>query len=515
MFESGRMKYGYKPAVATGNMQPNSRITVAVRARAQPIVGKKSECEGIDRVFSLETNREIYLELVKPYIARLEFSTIFTYGRTGSGKTYTMFGNSGDPGLAQLLLSDLVSMYKIVSVRCIEIYNEIVTDLITGEPVRIIQESSRTRVLSDNLTVIKSEPEINRLIQQIEQKRKTSQTEYNRESSRSHTVIEITSAGLCVNLVDLAGNEKISLCEQRRKEGLMINKSLLTLGKVIDQLNDSTQHVSYRESKLTRILQNTLTSGTIVCICTVIDMADQLTLKFAKRLKRIKGIERQLEKSKDEIIYDLQQQIQYLTEEILLLKTNATPAPDTISNPPNTDLAIEEVLSNEELGSNEEIGSNEEMGPNEEIVSNGEVPPTVDIIKQDPTFPNKSASFRGQSHPSLSPEHPEDSFSSLHTSSDYSDNVDILNSSQIEEPNPTQSSQHPSHANLYEMIYYYIKDEVTQEMANLLTPQEIDQVHVTVTKRRAGIRDGSEFKTIVKESRTEIKPYEPEPSTEY
>ncbi|KAI5147419.1 centromeric protein E [Nematocida ausubeli] len=415
-------------------MERNHRVVVGIRVKPPSIVD--AQCPHADEVFSYHTNKEIYDKFIKVHTSRISFSTIFTYGRTGSGKTYTMFGDENMPGIAELILMETLSTHGILSVKCIEIYNEVATDLFTGEPIRIVQEANATRVISKTQVTIKTEADVSVLLKTIIKKRKTSETEHNAASSRSHTVIEVNAINLALNLVDLAGNEKIAEDLERRKEGLMINKSLLTLGKVIDQLHTETIHVSYRESKLTRILQNTLSYGTIICMCTVIDLSDQLTIKFAERLKRIKTSERPIVKSKDEIINDLNQKIAYLTEQLHKMAQEQKEINTMVSDSPA-------------------------------------VIQTENIQKEDPVQSEKTEV--------------------LHATAE-----DVIE-------DMSKTGKNAQYSNLYEMIYKYLRVGAEQEMANTLTPQEMDAVHIRVTKQKKGMLDGTPFRSIFKMSRTEMR----------
>ncbi|KAI5171595.1 centromeric protein E [Nematocida sp. LUAm3] len=445
-------------------MEKNNRVQVGLRIKPPgEVLGRYPE---LDKVFSSETNEEIYKEFVYPSVSTLSHATIFTYGRTGSGKTYTMFGEKGNPGLAQRVMLDLLALHGAFSVRCIEIYNEVVTDLLTEEPIKIIQEHDRVRIITQKCIEIRREEEISDLSERIEQKRRTAQTEYNLLSSRSHTIIEITAPGLSVNLVDLAGNEKVGECEKRRKEGLMINISLLTLGKVIDQLHGSASHISYRESNLTRILQNTLASGTIICVCTLLNFTDSLTLHFAKRLKRIHGEIKLLQKSKDEIIEELQKKVCYLTEELLRLKTEAK---DNRSSqlPSHYSLIQAESMQEEETY----LDSPEDKQQAEIELFNSTCPVEQHVLL------DEQRNFEEPSSESLSV--------ICHTMADAAS----------------------AKSNLYEMVYCYMKNGISKECSNLLTSQEIDQVHLTVTKKKTNTKGSVPVVTMFRESRTETLPF--------
>lgn len=296
-------------------MQSNHRVTVALRIKPPGEAGAFFQTV-MDHVFQKEKNADIYNVLFKDVPGSPENATILTYGRTGTGKTHTMFGDGSEQGIVQMLLRDFLRKKGPLRIRCMEVYNEVVTDVLSGAEIRLVQDKEKTVLLANQANEIRTDSEMDRMLDLLKKKKRTAQTEYNHLSSRSHTVLEVSAAGLSVHLVDLAGNEKVSETPLRKKEGLLINKSLLTLGKIIDQLHDGVQHISYRESKLTRILQNTIGTGSIFCICNVLGTQDHQTIKFGERLKRINIKKKPKEKTKDEIISELMEQVQKLKRQI-------------------------------------------------------------------------------------------------------------------------------------------------------------------------------------------------------
>jgi kinesin family member 11 len=259
--------------------------------------------------------------------------TVFAYGQTGTGKTYTM---SGDMSETLGLLSDaagiiprvLSSLFRKLeaegsenSIKCsfIELYNEELRDLLSRE------ENSKLKMYEDSqkkghtATVVQGveETHINsaahgiKLLREGSHKRQVAATKCNDLSSRSHTVFTITvyvktssetgedfiAAGK-LNLVDLAGSENIQRSgaeNKRAAEAGLINKSLLTLGRVINALVDRSSHIPYRESKLTRLLQDSLGGRTKTCIIATLSPAKSnleetiSTLDYAFRAKNIRN----------------------------------------------------------------------------------------------------------------------------------------------------------------------------------------------------------------------------------
>jgi kinesin family protein 11 len=260
--------------------------------------------------------------------------TIFAYGQTGTGKTYTMSGDmtetlgmlSDEAGIIPRVLQQLFNKLELdetencVKVSFIELYNEELRDLLSADEsakLKIYDDASRRGHLS---TVVQGmeEKHINnsaegiKVLQEGSLKRQVAATKCNDLSSRSHTVFTITtyakktnedgsedliSAGK-LNLVDLAGSENIQRSgaeNKRAAEAGLINKSLLTLGRVINALVDRSAHIPYRESKLTRLLQDSLGGRTKTCIIATISPAKSnleetiSTLEYAFRAKNIKN----------------------------------------------------------------------------------------------------------------------------------------------------------------------------------------------------------------------------------
>ena len=266
--------------------------------------------------------------------------TIFAYGQTSTGKTYTMQGEIPDnAGIIPLTLEELFKQIKNdkdiidsqISVSFIEIYNESINDLLDSSKINLdLRETPNREVIVNNLTEIKirnHEQALNLLIKGNES-RIVASTKLNEKSSRSHVIfrlnIEITKnvkknnfgeeeiekvlLKNHINLIDLAGSEnsnKTGCVGQRLKEGSNINKSLLALSNVINKLsqntgnnNSSSQNffVNYRDSKLTRLLQNSLGGNSKTSIiCTITDDAEHYnetmnTIHFGNKAKNIKTV---------------------------------------------------------------------------------------------------------------------------------------------------------------------------------------------------------------------------------
>lgn len=310
-----------------------------------------------DRVFGpTTTTRHVYDVAAQHVISGAMEGingTIFAYGVTSSGKTHTMHGDQRSPGIIPLAVKDAFSIIQetpnrefLLRVSYLEIYNEVVNDLLNpaGQNLRIREDAQGTFVEGIKEEVVLSPAHALSLIAAGEEHRHVGSTNFNLLSSRSHTIFTLTiesspfgenSEGEAVtlsqlNLIDLAGSEssKVEATGIRRKEGSYINKSLLTLGTVISKLTDGrATHIPYRDSKLTRLLQSSLSGhGRVSLICTVTPSSSNSeethnTLKFAHRAKHIE-IQAAQNKIIDEksLIKKYQNEIRRLKEELEQLK---------------------------------------------------------------------------------------------------------------------------------------------------------------------------------------------------
>ncbi|KDQ09272.1 hypothetical protein BOTBODRAFT_191177 [Botryobasidium botryosum FD-172 SS1] len=304
-----------------------------------------------DRVFGPEADQAmIYHDVVSPILDEVLMGyncTVFAYGQTGTGKTFTMQGDltpsisggtSTDAGiiprtLARLFyhLENKVADYS-VKISYMELYNEELRDLLAaelkeptgnaqpmgqgsnaGNGLKIYDDAGKKGVMIQGLeeVPVKDAKDAIELLRKGSHRRQIAATKFNEHSSRSHSIFTITvhtkessSKGddlLKVgklNLVDLAGSENIGRSgaeNKRAREAGMINQSLLTLGRVINGLVDNASHIPYRESKLTRLLQDSLGGRTKTCIIATVsptrsNMEESLsTLDYALRAKSIKN----------------------------------------------------------------------------------------------------------------------------------------------------------------------------------------------------------------------------------
>ncbi|KAK0414438.1 hypothetical protein QR680_011429 [Steinernema hermaphroditum] len=251
--------------------------------------------------------------------------TVFAYGQTSSGKTHTMEGVIGDPdkqGIIPRIISDIfnhiynmdnVNLEFHIKVSYFEIYNEKIRDLldVTKTNLSIHEDKNRVPYVKGATEQFVSNPEeVLAAIEEGKNNRQVAVTNMNEHSSRSHSVFLIQvdqedkqdqrkKTGK-LYLVDLAGSEKVSKTGAEGsvlEEAKNINKSLSALGNVISALAEGTKsHVPYRDSKLTRILQESLggNSRTTVVICaspaSFNEAETKSTLMFGQRAKTIKNV---------------------------------------------------------------------------------------------------------------------------------------------------------------------------------------------------------------------------------
>ncbi|XP_028616283.1 centromere-associated protein E [Grammomys surdaster] len=295
-----------------------------------------------DRVFhSNETTKNVYEEIAVPIISSAiqgYNGTIFAYGQTASGKTHTMMGSEDCLGVIPRAIHDIFQKIKkfperefLLRVSYMEIYNETITDLLCNaqkmKPL-IIREDINRNVYVADLTeeVVYTAEMALKWLATGEKNRHYGITKMNQRSSRSHTIFrmilesrEKAESSNCdgsikvshLNLVDLAGSERAAQTGAegvRLKEGCFINRNLFILGQVIKKLSDEQVggFINYRDSKLTRILQNSLGGNAktrIICTVTPASLDETLTtLQFASTAKYMKNTPHVNEVSNDEAL---------------------------------------------------------------------------------------------------------------------------------------------------------------------------------------------------------------------
>ncbi|XP_051130448.1 kinesin-like protein KIN-10B [Andrographis paniculata] len=244
----------------------------------------RKECYKLDAFFGQEDNNlsQIFEKEVAPLIPGLFQgfnATVFAYGATGSGKTYTMQGSEHLPGLMWHAMTNILAMCKFtgstIAISYYEIYLDKCYDLIEPKEKEIMvwnDKDGQMHLKGLGQVEVDTIAKFNQVFSSAIQRRKVAHTGLNDTSSRSHGVLLINISTPShdkashvitgkLNLIDLAGNEdNRKSCNEgiRLQESAKINQSLFTLSNVIYALNNNKLRIPYRESKLTRILQDSL-----------------------------------------------------------------------------------------------------------------------------------------------------------------------------------------------------------------------------------------------------------------
>ncbi|XP_020273566.1 kinesin-like protein KIN-5A isoform X1 [Asparagus officinalis] len=332
----------------------------------------------IDRTFAFDKvfgpnsqQKDLFNQAISPIVNEVLEGyncTIFAYGQTGTGKTYTMEGggrkakNGEFPSDAGVIPRSVRQIFEILEaqlaeysmkVTFLELYNEEITDLLAPDESKFtfpddkskkpiaLMEDGKGAVFVRGLEeeIVSSASEIYKILDKGSAKRRTAETLLNKQSSRSHSIFSITihikectpegeemiKCGK-LNLVDLAGSENISRSgakDGRAREAGEINKSLLTLGRVINALVEHSGHIPYRDSKLTRLLRDSLGGKTKTCIIATVSpsihcLEETLsTLDYAHRAKNIKNKPEINQKMmKTAVMKDLYSEIDRLKQEV-------------------------------------------------------------------------------------------------------------------------------------------------------------------------------------------------------
>ncbi|KAL0369271.1 UNVERIFIED_CONTAM: Kinesin-like protein KIN-7E, chloroplastic [Sesamum calycinum] len=357
-------KHPALPAAATppGKAKENVTVTVRFRPLSAREISKGDEAAwyadgdytvrnefnsdiayGFDRVFGPATTTRHVYDVTAQHVVGGAMEgingTVFAYGVTSSGKTHTMHGEQKSPGIIPLAVKDVFGIIQetpgreyLLRVSYLEIYNEVINDLLdpTGQNLRIREDSQGIYVEGIKEEVVLSPAHALSLIASGEEHRHVGSNNFNLLSSRSHTIFTLTIESSLrggnegeevtlsqLHLIDLAGSEssKTETTGLRRKEVI----SKLTDGK--------STHIPYRDSKLTRLLQSSLSGhGRVSLICTVTPASSNAeethnTLKFAQRSKHVE-IKASQNKILDEksLIKKYQREISNLKQELQQLK---------------------------------------------------------------------------------------------------------------------------------------------------------------------------------------------------
>jgi len=298
--------------------------------------------------------------------------TILAYGQTGSGKTYTMYGpdiyDNDIKGIIPRAAQDIFAQCELkenvneIEITCaiLELYKENLKDLLAEQPMDLrIKESPEKGIYVEGLSIIPitSQNELMYYIDVGEERRAWGETRQNTVSSRSHTILILemtqylkdgTVKHGVFNLVDLAGSEKVGKSGAQGKlfeEGTKINLSLSALGNVIHAITTGLDHIPYRDSKLTRLLQESLSGNfktTLIVTCSPHSSVMQesiSTLKFAQRAKKLKNkVQVNIKSSPEQLIKTielLKQQLREKDEHIRKISMFEMPKNSENNSPPS------------------------------------------------------------------------------------------------------------------------------------------------------------------------------------
>ncbi|KAH8365714.1 hypothetical protein KR093_003780 [Drosophila rubida] len=350
-----------KQEVATGALSAiqvdkiNRAITVV---KPNATANEPPKTYYFDNVFDGASNQlDLYVDTARPIVDKVlegYNGTILAYGQTGTGKTYTMSGNPDSPQTKGIIPNAFAHIFGhiakarenqkfLVRVSYMEIYNEEVRDLLGKDVSKSLEVKERPDigVFVKDLSgyVVHNADDLENIMRLGNKNRAVGATKMNQESSRSHAIFSITvesselgEGGVQhvrmgkLQLVDLAGSERQSKTQasgQRLKEATKINLSLSVLGNVISALVDGkSTHIPYRNSKLTRLLQDSLGGNSKTVMCATISPADCncmetiSTLRYASRAKNIQNRMHINEEPKDALLRHFQEEIARLRKQL-------------------------------------------------------------------------------------------------------------------------------------------------------------------------------------------------------
>ncbi|ELA42728.1 uncharacterized protein VICG_00043 [Vittaforma corneae ATCC 50505] len=270
----------------------NSIWDVADNIASYTIHQRKISFDVFDSVFYKESTLGIYEKTVKNIVDKFkqnENATIFAYGQTGSGKTHTIMGDT-EKGIVQLALEDILP--DNLEISFVELFNEKIFDLFTKKELKMYSFEDKTIVSGMHSEEIETLSQVAFFVEKCLENRRSGKTSFNLNSSRSHAILQIKKKDTVLTFIDLAGSERACYDAKRMKEASFINRSLLALGTLVNNLLNN-KSFGFRDSKLTRFLQDTLTRKTnLVAFCMIDSRKECLseslsTLGFAARLANL------------------------------------------------------------------------------------------------------------------------------------------------------------------------------------------------------------------------------------
>nr|XP_020024248.1 kinesin-like protein KIF17 isoform X2 [Castor canadensis] len=368
------------------NCQP---VVTVDCARGQCFIQNPGACDEPPKQFTFDGayymdhfTEQIYNEIAYPLVEGVTEGyngTIFAYGQTGSGKSFTMQGLPDPPCQRGIIPRAFEHVFE--SVQCaentkflvrasyLEIYNEDVRDLLGADTKQKLELKEHPEkgvyVRGLSMHTVHSVAQCERIMDTGWKNRSVGYTLMNKDSSRSHSIFTISIEIYAVdergkdhlragklNLVDLAGSErqsKTGATGERLKEATKINLSLSALGNVISALVDGrSKHIPYRDSKLTRLLQDSLGGNTKTLMVACLSPADNnydetlSTLRYANRAKNIKNKPRINEDPKDALLREYQEEIKRLKAILAQQMSPFSPAALPPSQAPLDPVQVEE-----------------------------------------------------------------------------------------------------------------------------------------------------------------------------
>jgi hypothetical protein len=342
-------------------LTPNFSVVKMVHETGEVMIQKPGEeipkCFTFDSVYDWNSEQEtLFAETAYPIcenVVQGYNGTIFAYGQTGTGKTWTITGVPKDPKLKGVMPRAFENIFSqihsdtqrqyLVRVSYLEIYNEEIRDLMNKKNAnkKLELKDKDTGVYVKDLTtyVVKKPEDMLKVFEEGNLARHVGATNMNEHSSRSHSVFTITVESSEVdengeahikvgklNIVDLAGSErqsKTGATGDLLKEACKINLSLSTLCHVISSLTDpKCTYIPYRDSRLTRILQDSLGGNTKTVMIAAMGPADYnteeslSTLRYANRAKQIQNKPKINEDPKDAMIREFHDEITRLKQQL-------------------------------------------------------------------------------------------------------------------------------------------------------------------------------------------------------
>ncbi|CAL6038668.1 Kinesin-like_protein [Hexamita inflata] len=281
------------------------------------IEGEQTRSFQFDAVYGEDaTNQELFNESFRPIVQTVvegQNGCIFAYGQTGAGKTFTMSGNGTQPGcmpssfnyIFEYISQQPSTVSFSIKASYIEIYNECITDLISQQTDLRIRQKPEQAIYIENLSEHScgTKEDLQKILEKGYQNQCIKITQMGQCSARSHTMFIIklektevvNGEKVCklstLKMIDLAGSERPEI--SRFKEPMMINKSLASLYVVVSKLASQAPHIPYRDSQLTRLMQDALDGNSKTVLMALISPVSQnyeeilSTLRFADQVKKI------------------------------------------------------------------------------------------------------------------------------------------------------------------------------------------------------------------------------------